>query len=190
MKTVLLVPGHTEDLDSRGYGKLLKVLENKGYRVKFVPINWRYTYLDKWVEQLEEVYKACDPSQTTLAGFSFGAITVLAAAAKRNPAELWLFSLSPYFKEDLPGIKDSWKKDMGARKIGAFEKLDFPVLASQIHCRTIIFLGQDEADKYADSKRRAEEAHRLIKDSELVYIPGVGHDVADDRYITAIAKEA
>lgn len=186
MKTVLFVPGHTENLKSRDYKSVIKAIENKGYKVRFVPINWRYTYVDKWVNELEKVYGGYKPEGTILAGFSYGAITAFMAASKRNPAELWLFSLSPYFAEDMSKIKDSWKKAIGRRKIDTLSKLLFANIAPKVHCRTLLFMGSKEAKDYPPSKSRVEEAKRLMKNSWLIYIDGVDHDVADKRYIEAI----
>src|ERR1035437_7799397 len=101
MKTVLFVPGYQEDMKSRDYASTIRAIESQGYEVKFVPINWKRTTIDQWVEELDAEYGKCDPKQTIIAGFSFGAMTAFVTATKRNPFELWLFSLSPYFVEDL-----------------------------------------------------------------------------------------
>src|ERR1700745_701040 len=101
MKTVLFVPGYQEDIKSRDYTSTVRTIEKQGYKVKFVPINWVRTTIDNWVDELEAVYSKHDPADTILAGFSFGAITAFVAAVKQNPFELWLFSLSGYFDEDV-----------------------------------------------------------------------------------------
>lgn len=190
MKTVIFLPGHEEDLASRDYTAVVNAIESKGYRVLFLSINWRYTNIDKWVKQLNETYVKYDPKKTILAGFSFGAMTAFMAATKRNPAELWLFSLSPYFKEDIPALKPQWKKAIGKRKIKAFSSLNFMQLAKTIDCRVLIFIGSEEAEKYPRLLERAEDAHRKLFGSKLIYVPDTTHDIAADKYIAAIAKEA
>ena len=110
MKTVLFVPGYPENLESRDYVSTISSIETAGYVVKFVPIEWARTTIDDWVAELEAEYSKHDPRDTVLAGFSFGAMTAFVAASKRNPSELWLFSLSGYFDEDIKNkeMKKSW----------------------------------------------------------------------------------
>lgn len=117
MKTVLFVPGYQEDLTSRDYNATIKAIEKRGYKVEFVPIQWTRTTITNWVKELDKAYSNHDQSQTILAGFSYGAMTAFVSATKRNPSELWLFSLSPYFAEDLisKNMKQAWLNNIGQR---------------------------------------------------------------------------
>ena len=105
MKTVLFVPGFQEDLTTRDYASVLTAITERGYDVKFVPIKWARTTITEWVEELDIEYAKYDPVNTVLAGFSYGSMTAFMSAVKRNPAELWLFSFSPYFSDDMPKLK-------------------------------------------------------------------------------------
>lgn len=107
MKTVLLLPGFRESIDYRDYKSVIKAIETKGYKVRFIPINWNKTLLRDWTRELEAVYSTLDAKTTILAGFSYGSMTAFMAATKRNPSELWLFSFSPYFSDDMPKMKKS-----------------------------------------------------------------------------------
>ena len=69
--------------------------------VLFVPIQWKRTTIIDWEAELNTARKQYRPEDTILAGFSFGSMTALAATSHRNPSELWLFSLSPYFSDNL-----------------------------------------------------------------------------------------
>lgn len=188
MKTVLFVPGFQEDQHFRDYTSAITAIEKRGYKVEFVPINWKRTTIEDWVSELDEAYASHDSDQTVLAGFSYGAMTALISATKRNPSELWLFSLSPYFAKDLrsKNMKPTWLKHIGKRRVAAFSKLSFSELAENIRCKTLLFVGQVEANKWPVMKERADEAHKLLKTNELVIIQDVGHDVADHRYIDKI----
>lgn len=190
MKTVLFVPGSGEDLNSRDYRSTIKAIKGRGYKVKFVPIRWPRTTIDRWVAELEAEYSKYDPKQTILAGFSFGAMTAFVAATHRSPAELWLFSLSSYFAEDLvsKNQKKSWVASLGHRRIEAFKRLEFNKLAREITCKTLIFYGQIELDDWPIMNERAEGTKRLVKNSQYIAIAGVGHDVANKIYIDAIKK--
>jgi len=186
MKTVLLVPGFQHDLKNRDYDTTIKAIEAKGYKVEFVPIQWKRTTIDDWGKQLNEVYEQLKPEDTILAGFSYGAMTVLKAAADRMPSELWLFSLSPYFSEDIPLLKLAWLRTIGKQRKERFWRVSFNRLAPAITCKTLLFIGDNESSKYPDLKRRVEQAHTLLKGSKLIRIPGGKHDSTNPEYIDAI----
>ena len=186
MKTVLFCPGFRESKTNRDYKSVIEAIESKGYRVRFIPINWDKTIIDDWVAQLEKVYINYDPKETILAGFSFGSMTALVTATNRMPSELWLFSLSPYFFEDLHLIKPAYLFDIGKKRTERFKNLFFNKLAPRITCKTLIFVGAKEATKYPEIGLRAHDAVKKLKNSQLYTIPNVGHDVADKQYINQI----
>jgi pimeloyl-ACP methyl ester carboxylesterase len=190
MKTVLFVPGSGEDINSRDYRSTIQAIRQRGYTVKFVPITWPRTTIESWVKELETEYIKHDPRHTILAGFSFGAMTAFVAAARRNPSELWLFSLSSYFAEDMvsKNQKKTWVSELGHRRADAFRALDFKKLASKVTCRSLIFYGQNELDKWPIMDERAQGARRYLKNNQYIAIPEVGHDVTDKKYIEAIKR--
>jgi pimeloyl-ACP methyl ester carboxylesterase len=190
MKTVLFVPGFQEDLNFRNYASTITAIEKQGYRVKFVPINWKRTTIKDWVNELDRAYASYDSGQTVLAGFSYGAMTAFISATKRNPSELWLFSLSPYFAKDLKSknMESTWLKQIGKRRVAAFSELSFSDLAKSVECKTLLFVGRVETTKWPVMHERTNEAHKLLKTNELIVIEGVGHDVADSRYISGITQ--
>jgi len=150
MKTVLFVPGFTEDITTRDYAATIAAINKKGYEVVFVPIQWKRTAIQSWVDELEKIYSKHNAQQTVLAGFSYGAMTAFVAATRQNPSELWLFSLSPYFAEDLESknMKPTWLKQIGKRRVADFSKLNFVPLAQSINCKTLLFVGGKEIDKW------------------------------------------
>ncbi|HSX30140.1 MAG TPA: hypothetical protein VLE73_06285 [Candidatus Saccharimonadales bacterium] len=188
MKIVLFVPGFKENLKTRDYKSTIKAIESKGYTVKFVPIHWRRTVISNWVEELDKIYANYNPQETILAGFSYGSMTAFMSATKRNPAELWLFSFSPYFSDDMPKIKKSWLRTIGHRRADAFRALDFNKLAKTITCKTLIIVGEVEATKYPLIVNRSQVAHTSIKNSRLITAAGSDHNVADKNYIAAIVE--
>lgn len=190
MKTVLLVPGFKENLESRDYKSTIKAIEECGYNVKFVTIQWDRTTIDDWLVALESEYSRHDPQETILAGFSFGAMTAFIGASKQNPYELWLFSLSPYFNEDIhsKNMRKSWLSHIGHRRVSAFDKFTFKDLAKEVKCKTIIFAGKNELNKWAGMKHRALSAEKLIENNTLVIIDNVEHDVSNNLYIDAIRQ--
>jgi len=189
MKTVLFIPGFREGINSRDYKSTLAAIENKGYKTKFVPINWTRTIIEDWTKELNKEYSKHKPAETILAGFSYGSMAAFMAAVNKNPSELWLFSFSPYFSDDMPDMKKSWLSNIGHRRADSFRKLDFDSLAKGIKCKTLIIVGQVEAAKYPLIDKRSKIAHQNIAGSHLVMVDGADHDVSDKNYIAAI-KEA
>ena len=188
MKTVLFVPGFRESIDSRDYKSTLEAIKNKGYSVKFVPIEWTRTTIEDWTKELDVEYSKHDPANTILAGFSYGSLTAFMSATKHNPAELWLFSFSPYFADDIPKMKKSWLKEIGKYRADAFSKLEFNELARYIKCKTQIVVGEKEIKKYPLIGNRSTVASNEIKNSHMTIVDGSDHDVTDKRYITAIEQ--
>lgn len=190
MKTVLFVPGFQEDVQTRDYRLAIKAIESKGYKVKPVPINWKRTTIVDWQAELEKEYSKCKPEETILAGFSFGAMTVFVAATKRNPSELWLFSLSPYFAEDheSKSMKQIWLKQLGKHRVEDFAKLKFKKLSRLIKCKTLLFAGDKEIKKYIVIGERLEDAGRKLARNKRIIVAGVGHDVSHPGYVKSIME--
>jgi pimeloyl-ACP methyl ester carboxylesterase len=185
MKTVLFVPGFRDSATADEYDRLRVVIREQGYSVRLVPIRWSRTTIRHWVPELVQVLDEYDPAKTILAGYSYGAMTAFVTAAQRNPHQLWLCSLSPYFAEDLSHLDPAWLKSIGVRRVKSFEQLPFEPLASTITCDTLIMVGQDEAGQ---SFIRAQEAARLIPRSRLVVAPNSGHDATTKDYLRALGK--
>ena len=188
MKTVLFIPGMGEGINDRDYASVIKTIESKGYKVTFLPIQWRRTTITDWTNELNSIYTQYDPKQTILAGFSCGAMAALAVAAQSNPAELWLFSLSPYFAEDIKSklMNPAWIKAIGKRRTAAFAKLGFRDLASKVFCKTLVLAGEQELSKWPIMKRRLQNAIKTFPDSKLTIVPKSEHDVANENYIQVI----
>ena len=188
MKTVLLVPGFKGVRSSGSDGPLLQAIGEVGYNVEFVNIQWKWTVVNDWADRTQEAYKRYDPANTILAGFSFGAVTALIVAAKRLPAELWLFSLSPAFDDDreLKHPDKDTLRWVGSRRLHAFAALDYQEMIKHITCKTLVFYGEREMVDTPELVCRCELVAQQIPDSRLIKVPDVGHVVDDARYVAAI----
>lgn len=187
MRTVLFVPGFQEDSDTRNYKATVQAIKKRGYNVRFVPITWKRTVLDDWVKELEEVYAEYDPNSTILAGFSYGSLISLVAATKRAPCELWLFSLSPYFSDDIPKMAKPWLKHIGKRRAERFKRLHFDAQTVAPSVKITLWVGEKEAQKYPLVARRTKIAGEAWENTRVILVQGADHDVADKNYIAAIA---
>ncbi len=190
MKTVLFIPGFQEDINSRDYAKTIKVIEKAGYKVKFVDINWKRTVIAHWIDEFNAVYENYNPKTTILAGFSYGAMTAFMAATTRSPDELWLFSLSPYFSEDIASetFNKAWLKHIGHRRKDSFKALSYKKLIKQIKSKIKFFYGEVELTTFPDITYRHEIA-KASSNMQTILIPGAKHDVASQVYIDAIERE-
>jgi predicted alpha/beta hydrolase family esterase len=182
-----LIPGWGEDLKDRDYMSVLKLYKEAGYEPKLVTIDWNYKNIDDWVEEVKAKISRTELQNSLLSGFSFGAmISFIVAAEYANPKQLLLFSLSPYFAEDIPKLKKSWLGGIGKRKVERFKNLSMAQYAPNVECQTAIFVGVKEGE---ESVHRARDANQQIKNSQLVMLDRVGHDVSDPRYVDAIRQE-
>lgn len=182
-----LIPGNGENLKTRNYQGVLDLYKQFGYEAVFVPIHWKYKTINDWTKQVTDFICKEDLQNSLLSGFSFGSIIAFSVAAQVNPRRLLLFSLSPYFQEDMPWPK-KYEEWAGKRRTQAFRKLYFNTLAAEIKCPTTIFLGSKEKEKYQDMWYRSQAAHEKIPNSKLVLVKGVAHDVGDPHYIKAIEQ--
>lgn len=188
MTKVLFVPGYREDRTSRDYDAVVRAIEARGHDVMFIDIDWKRSTIDDWAKILKSKYDHYDPREVILAGFSYGAMTALVVAAESTPKELWLFSLSPYFKEDIPGLKQVWLNSIGKRRTEAFTLLEFSDLAARTNCPVKLAAGELEIKKYPDIGHRFEVAKHQFRDCQAEIARGAGHAVDHPSYIRAIDK--
>jgi pimeloyl-ACP methyl ester carboxylesterase len=185
-----LIPGAFEDLKDRNYQSVLDAYKDAGYEPKFIIIDWKYKTIDDWVEQVRTKIPKQDLKNSLLSGFSWGAMIAFTVAAKyTNPKGLLLHDLSPYFAEDLPRVKQSWLKWAGKKRLENFKQLQAMELAKHINCPTVLFLGIGDRKGLIPISRRVNETNKVLKTSRIIRIKGVGHDVADPKYIAAIKNE-
>jgi len=188
-KTVLFLPGFKEGIHSRDYRKLLQMIKGKGYDVKFIDVDWKHKTLTDWRDEFMKIYEKYDTKNTILAGFSFGSMIALTAAEIKNPAELWLFSLSPHFAEDLPKFRKTWLREDGKRRVEDFSNYHFANIAPKIHCPVLLLMGEIEMRKYDRiSDWRFHDAKNRLANCRAIVVPGAEHDVTDKRYIAKIEE--
>lgn len=187
-KDIFIIPGFKEKISDKAYVSLKNLFIKKGFTVHLVPIVWNYKTISDQITQFEEFYKKKKSKNNYILGFSFGAVIAFAAANKLKPKKLFLCSLSPYFKEDLKLIPNTWKKFVGKKRILDFSKLIFGKLAKEINIKTktLVFIGEEESKKYITLKKRCEDAKSKIKNSKLIVIKNAPHDIGNKYYLEAL----
>ncbi|HYG84105.1 MAG TPA: hypothetical protein VD907_04450 [Verrucomicrobiae bacterium] len=189
---VFFAPGFQRGFEKGGYNRVRKAIKRKGYEFVEVPIEWR-TYPEDWKRQFLEAYRARVKSgqKVIFAGFSLGAVTAFLAAADQQPDELWLFSFSARFAEDIPHVPAEQLEYLETKTPGLVAKLRelvFAQLAPRIQCYTLLMMGAVEIKGSPLLHERMLAAQRsLANTSSLVVVEGVGHKANDPKYANAIA---
>ena len=188
---LFIIPGYTEYPKDPQYKALVALINKTSYTPILVPIEWKYKVMSDYVNQATAFIKQNSNNNEAIAilGFSFGAFTAFLSAKAFNTSTLFLCSLSPYFNEDLPGIRQSWKTFLGKRRIDHFKTISFSEHARDNHTNTIVLVGSKEITKYPSMLRRADDAHKKLKHSKLVIIEGAHHNIGQPEYQQAILKE-
>lgn len=184
MDTLLFAPG-LGSTEADAYEKTFSIFRQKGYEVRFVPIEWEDTVPEDWEAQALAACEGLHPAHLTMAGFSMGAYTMLLAAVKRPPARLLLLSLSPYFAEDLPYLKERSVRFMGPRRMEAFSEVRFEKIAPRIISDTTLVVGSEETPELTN---RVRQAHRQIRRSRVITVEGVQHDMGHPAYQRALTN--
>ena len=136
-------------------------------------------YVNEFLGQL--IHKEND--EVYVFGFSFGAMIAFISAKDIKPKKIILASLSPYFKEDLPYLKKSWKKYVGQRRLRDFENFSFDKIVQNIKCDTQLLVGKKE-DKLLI--RRVKLASEKIPKSNLSMVSGARHNIKQTEYFKAM----
>lgn len=107
-KTIFIIPGFKEEPSDKQYKWMVNFFNEKGFFVKIYPVKWNYNTISNNVKSFKEYYLKHKTDNNYLLGFSFGAMIAFVSAPELKPDKLYLCSLSPYFKEDIKKIENSW----------------------------------------------------------------------------------
>ncbi len=186
-KIAFIIPGWSESKKNNfAYNKIAGCFKTKGITPIIVDIEWKNKTMSEYVRQFETVYsKNRKDAEIYFLGFSFGAIIAFISSAKLKLKVQILCSLSPYFKEDFPRIREWWKRHIGKKRLADLRKISFSELAKHVSAKTIILAGGKEGKEV---NYRAKDAHKRIKNSKLIIIPEVKHEIQQNEYLAEIEK--
>jgi len=183
-KIIYIIPGYSEYTKEKKYKKIGSFFKKKRYDVKYIDISWKYKTMSDYVKEFEEKVLKDNLNNFSILGFSFGAMIAF-SSIKLKPKQLFLCSLSPYFKEDLPKIKPSWKSAVGKRMMKDVENFSFNKLVKKVNCKTFLFVGEKEHPLVLE---RTKIAHKNLKNSKLIVVPNAKHDIGNENYLKVIEK--
>ncbi len=187
-KIAFIILGYNQNKKNvPAFGKIESFFQAKNFQTVMVDIDWKYKTLSDYVAQFEKIYleNVKKDDQICFLGFSLGAMIALISSEKLKPKFQILCSLSPYFKEDLPRIKNWWKVFWGKRRMEDFAKFSLNKLAKNIPTKTIILAGDKED---WEVEIRAKEARQKIRNSQLIFIPNAKHDIGQTEYLTEVER--
>ena len=185
MKIAFIIPGFGYSGKEKEYQKIAGFFKNKDIKPIVIHIRWKRHTFSEYVEEARRqiVSQSALSDELYLLGFSFGAMITFVLSSELRFEKQILCSLSPYFKEDMPKIKKWWRNMLGKRRTEEFEKLSFAKIAQKTDCETTVLYGNQEG---VEVERRAVDTGRKIRNSRLVVLAGVRHDISDKRYLVEI----
>lgn len=187
-KIVYIIPGFGESVKLKGYQKIINSFKLKGFKPVTIKIDWNYKVLSDYVVQFLSQLAHKKSDKVYVLGFSYGALIAFITSEQVKPDIQFLCSLSPHFKEDLVSFKKSWKKYLGTRRINDLANFSFDKLSKTSANKTIMFMGTNEREKFPLFEKRVKLANKLIKNSELIEIESVDHNISQKEYYESVQK--
>lgn len=184
-KVAYLFPGYGQVGKNSLYKKIGGWFQEKGITPVYVENIWPRKTINDWVSQFLEIYNKNNQSGDIVYffGFSYGSLVAFASSDKVNPKAQILGSLSPYFKEDLPKLPNSWRRELGKKQTEALLNTSFNKIASKLTGKVFLLLGAKEG---VEMDMRFNEAKKVLKNYEAIIIPDNDHDLRDEKYLEAI----
>ena len=190
-KVVYIIPGFKENSNAKIYKEIGKSFEAIGIKPIFTHINWRAknNLMQDYLKQFIKVFNKTNvkDSEVYLFGFSAGAWIAFMASLDINPKKVFLCSFSPFFKEDMKFWSKYWISSVGKKRFNDFRNHRFNYIIKRFKSKVIFFVGTDE-DPNGIMIRRSKIAHRLIKNSRLVIIPGGTHNIRQKEYLETVKR--
>lgn len=192
MKTVFILAGfdlHNTAADSE-FNYLRQGLANKRYNVVPVNIDWYRKNASEYISEFKKFYSRRATGHNIVVGNSFGAVIALLSAPVLQPDEIYLCSLSPYFKEDQikredpTGIRYFGKKRLN--DLRTYSADEAAKLLNKTAIKTYVIYGEKEHVTSPVLVNRCEDTAAKIKNSKLIEIAGAPHDMSDSIYSAAL----
>lgn len=178
-----IIPGFDEHIDAAGYQEIADLFIRHRIPADIIRIGWKNRTVSSYIKN---VLKIISPARFTyVLGFSMGAMVAAIAASQIKIDQLFLCSLSPYFKDDLSHLTQEDQRTLGKRRVSDFKKYSFPAIAQRIRCSTTIFEGSGELSVL---RKRCEIASHEIQNAKLIQISNAGHSISNPHYRDAIAS--
>ncbi|MDO8657151.1 MAG: hypothetical protein Q7K55_00310 [Candidatus Levybacteria bacterium] len=189
-KPIFIIPGFKHQTTNKAYKEITRILKSEGYSPILINIRWRNTTISENTEYFLKKYRKINSKKKYVLGFSLGAMIAFIASTKISMSGLILCSLSPYFKEDLLKLNNSWTSPIMIQKYNDFSGLHCGTLAKRIRAKKILMLYGAREEK--SLIKRVKDAFDQISSTNKYLIPilKTEHNIGDKRYLNTIHKIA
>lgn len=189
MKKVFIIPGFKQSASSKQFFWLKRYLVKKGFDVSVVSITWERRTMADYAKEFEDFYRKNALHDNYVLGFSYGAVIAFITANKLKPKKVFLCSLSPDFKEDIPHMKKWVLNYIGKKRIAEIAIRNGKRIARELTIPAVIFYGEKEGMQYPQMKIRCKETARLAKNAKVIIVKDAPHDTTHPNYKAAIKSE-
>lgn len=186
MPHVFFIPGFRENAQTKPYRALSQLFSRQGLKPHIIVPHWNRRTMSDYVAEIEGILPRTT-SKDYLLGFSFGAYLSLILSTRQKFRHQFLCSVSPYFREDLAVIPQTWKRIIGKRRVEDFAQYRRRWLAPRIQCPTTMYVGGKEGTIM--NRVTPEIFRQITKPKKLHVIAGCRHNIRDSRYIKQITND-
>jgi pimeloyl-ACP methyl ester carboxylesterase len=188
-RTIFIIPGFKQKITDVEYTWLKKFLKSKGFDVVMVPVEWNHRTISDNVAEFKDFYEINKSKSNYVLGFSYGALIALIVADSIDLKRLYLCSLSPDFKEDLPDMKPWILNYIGKKRVNDLKKRSGKEIAAKLTVPTVVFYGEKEIKDFPNMEKRSQETVRFAKNAKLIIVKDAPHVISYPTYVAAIKKE-
>lgn len=187
MKKILyMIPGFGTQMSNEWYKSVVQLFRKSWFTTIPIEIIWKYKTIDDYISEfLSQATKHKKWDEVYLFGFSIGAMIAVASSFQLPVKTQFICALSPYFKEDLPHLKERWKRSLWKNRITAFERLSFSEIAKKTQCKTHLLAWELEYKELLVANRRA---YKEFKNCTLTIVEEAKHDIGHKNYIVELWK--
>lgn len=186
---MFLIPGFKQKATDVQFVWLRKFLVERGFNVSVVSIEWDRRTMSDYAEEFENFYHKNSTKENYVLGFSYGAVIAFITANKLKPKKIYLCSLSPGFKEDIPKTKHWIRSYIGKNRVADSLTRSGRRIAKELAVPAVVFYGEKEGKEYPQLKIRCEETAELSGRAKLVIVKNSPHNITHPEYAKAVKAE-
>ena len=188
MKHILyLIPGWNEQTSQKEYQKIKSHFENNGFEIIEISITWKRRVMSQYVDEFLSQCIHSNEDKVSVLGYSFGAMIAFISSRYISYTNMYLCSLSPFFKEDLSSTLITWKLILGVRRVKDFSTLSFNEIIENWNPPSNVYLFYGEKE-YSQLISRMKEMHVKIKNSKLISVPNCKHQLSHENYLKMVKE--
>ena len=186
MKKALLIPGWEESITQVAWELIVNKLRASGYQVLDGRPDWDNGTHSDWLKEIEAKYS--HNKFDLVIGHSFGAMLAFKLASKVKIQKLILCSLSPWFAEDVPDMREEWKAMVGLEIIkDVSSNFIFKDLYRLVEDNVDLVVNIKGADESDEIRRRFDEVNAKLCPT-VINIPNIGHALEERLYVNAVLE--